>query len=49
MREHLTQLGFCINRKRVRRLMQKLGIEALQQFQIQKGYEELAVCGDGEP
>jgi len=20
-----------------------------QQFQIQKGYEELAVCGDGEP
>ena len=29
MREHLTQLGFCINRKRVRRLMQKLGIEAL--------------------
>jgi putative transposase len=29
MREYLTQLGFCINRKRVRRLMQKLGIEAL--------------------
>jgi len=29
MREPLTQLGFCINRKRVRRLMQKLGIEAL--------------------
>lgn len=20
-----------------------------KQFQIQKGYEELAVCGDGEP
>lgn len=29
MREYLSQLGFCINRKRVQRLMQKLGIEAL--------------------
>jgi putative transposase len=29
MREHLLRLGFCINRKRVQRLMQKLGLEAI--------------------